>query len=188
MSRARAASWVLVVGLGLASWACPAPAPTQPAALRLLGPFAELGAQLQWLRFHAASRRGEEARALELAESALALDPRASEGWQTLAAHLAFDLASREREPRLERRRAWFETSLLVLSRGAERAAQPAEIELFRAVVLLAKAAGDPELDVGGAAALEAAGLAALQRAAELGEPRARALLDQPRAEATPAR
>jgi tetratricopeptide (TPR) repeat protein len=183
----RALAWALV-GLLLLPLACRERAAEAPAALRLLGPFVELGAQLQWLRFQAASQRGEEARALELAESALALDPRATEGWQSLAGHLVFDLASREREPELARRRAWFEAGLGVLARGAERAAHPEELELFRALVLLRKAEGDPELDPGGAPALEAEARAAMARAAEHGHAQARELLPQLAVPATPAR
>ncbi len=183
-SYARRGLWLGALALALVAWLAPAPPPAGGPRLLVLGPFASLAAQLQWLRFHAASRRGEEARALELAESALALDPRASEGWETLAAHLVFDLASREREPELARRRAWFEAGLALLARGVERAAQPAELELFGGLVLFAKAAGDPELDPGGARALRAAAAAALERAAALGDPRAAALAAQVRASA----
>lgn len=173
----RILSWALAAGLaGLALLLPRAPA-TEPTPLLFFGPFAELGAQVQWLRFRAASQRGEEARALELAESALALDPRAPEGWQHLAAHLAFDLASREHEPELGRRRAWFRAALSVLERGRARCAQPQELELFRAVLLLAKASGDPELDPGGAPALQDAARAALARSAALGQPEAADLL-----------
>ncbi len=179
-----ARAWFAVLALALVPVACPPPAVPAPPRLWLLGPCAELVAQLQWLRFHAASRRGEEARAFELAEGALALDPRATEGWQTLAAHLVFDLASREREPDLLRRRAWFEAGLAVLERGAERAARPEELELLRGLVLFDKAGRDPELDPRGAPALYAASAAAFERAAALGEPRAAELLAQARAAA----
>lgn len=171
------------LALALGAWFTAPPPAAEGPRLFLLGPFASLAAQLQWLRFHAASRRGEEARALGLAESALALDPRASAGWETLAAHLVFDLASREREPDLARRRAWFEAGLALLARGVEHTAQPAELELFRGLVLFAKAAGDPELDPGGAPALRAAAAAALERAAALGDAKAAALAAQVRAD-----
>lgn len=172
----RLAAWVGVAVLLLVPLACPPPMVREPVPLLLLGPFAELAAQVQWLRFHAANLHGEGARALELAESALALDPRAPEGWQNLAAHLVFDLASREREPAVERRRVWFRAGLSVLERGAERASRPGELELFRALVLLGKAQSDPEVDLGGAAALRSAALDALRRAATLGQSQAREL------------
>lgn len=180
----RSLAWAAVVALALASLAWPPPRASAPAPLLLLGPFAELCAEVQWLRFQAAQRRGEEARALELAESALALDPRASEGWQALAAHLVFDLASREREPDLARRRAAFQAGLAVLARGAERSARPQELELFRGLVLVAKAQHDPELDPRGAPALLRAAAEAFERAAELGDERAAELAAQVRAEA----
>ena len=182
--RTRSFAWATLVALALSSLACPPPRTREPAPLLLLGPFAELCAQVQWLRFQAASRRGEEARALELAESALALDPRASEGWQALAAHLVFDLASREREPELARRRAAFLAGLAVLARGVEQSDRPQELELFRGLVLVAKAESDPELDPRGSPALLRAAAEAFERAAALGDRRAAELAPQVRAEA----
>jgi hypothetical protein len=173
-----------VAALALAPLACPPPRERAGTPLLVLGPFAELCAQVQWLRFQAAQRRGEEARALELAESALALDPRASEGWQALAAHLVFDLASREREPELARRRACLQAGLAVLTRGVETCERPHELELFRGLVLVAKAESDPELDPRGAPALLGAAAEAFERAAELGDERAAELALQVRDEA----
>jgi hypothetical protein len=177
-------AWAAVAALALPPLACPTPRQSGPAPVLLLGPFAELWARVQWLRFQAANRRGEEARALELAESALALDPRASEGWQTLAGHLVFDLAAREREPVLARRQACFQAGLAVLRRGAENCQRPAELELYRGLVLVAKAESDPALDPGGAPALLLAAAEAFERAARLGDERAAELAPQVRAEA----
>lgn len=182
--RPRALGWAALGALALASLVWPPPRARTPAPLLVLGPFAGLCAEVQWLRFQAASRRGEEARALELAESALALDPRASEGWQALAAHLVFDLASREREPELARRRASFRAGLAVLARGAAESDRPRELELYRGLVLAAKAENDPELDPHGAPALLRAAAEAFERAAELGDSRAAELATQVRAEA----
>ena len=181
---ARALAWAAVLALALVSLAGPAPRPAAPAPLLLLGPFADLWAEIAWLRFQAALRRGEEARALELAESALALDPRSSEGWRMLAGHLVFDLASRERTPDLARRRACFQAGLAVLARGVERSARPEELELFRGLVLLAKAEGDPELDPGGAQALKRSAADAFEHAARLGSEQAKELVPQVRADA----
>lgn len=153
-----------------------------PTRLVLLGPIAPLAAQVQWLRFHASLRRGQEARALELAESALALDPRASEGWERLAAHLLFDRASPEREPDLERRRSLVAAGLAVLERGAQQAEPRGALELLAALALLSKAAVDPELRAGGASALRTEARALLERAALHGEPRAAEILPQVRA------
>jgi hypothetical protein len=182
--RSRALAWSAVAALALTSLACPPPRANAPVPLLLLGPFAELCSQVQWLRFQAASRRGEEARALEMAASALAFDPRASEGWQMLAAHLVFDLASREREPELSRRRAYFQAGLAVLARGTESCERPQELQLFRGLVLAAKAQNDPELDPLGAPALLRAAAEAFERAAELGDAHAAELAPQVRAEA----
>jgi len=152
-------------------------------AVRIAGDV-QLAAEVQWLRFHAAVTAGEEARALALAEEALALDPRASAGWQSLAAHLVFDQASPALEPDPARRRTWFAAGLAVLSRGAAQAARPQELEFFRGLVLVTKAEDDPELDPGGARALRAAAVRAFERAAELGDARAAELLPQARAAA----
>ena len=184
MSAPRRVAWLAALALACLALAFPPPRAAGRAPLLLLSPFAELAAQVQWLRFHVATRRGEEARALALAESALALDPRASDGWEALAAHLALDLASREREPDLARRCAWFEAGLAALARGAERAARPAELELYRALLLANKAELDPELHPRGAAGLAEDSLAALERAAALGDERALELLPQARAAA----
>lgn len=177
--RARRLAWAGVLFLGLAPLAWSPPRATDPPLLRLIGPFAGLGAELQWLRFRGALRRGEDVRALELAASALTLAPVATEGWETLAAHLLYDRASREREPLLARRQALFRAGMSVLTRGVERASHPAELEFFRALVLSGKAESDPELLPGGAPALRAAAREAFARAAALGDPRAGALATQ---------
>jgi len=124
-----------------------------PAA-RLLGPFADLASDVQWIRFRRALIRGDEARALRLAESALALDPRATDGWELLAWHLGFFLASPDREPDLARRRAWFDAALDVAREGARRAEHPAEMHLLRGLLFQTKAQLDPAIAPGGARAL----------------------------------
>jgi len=160
---------------------CLAPllAPRTPEARRdgLLGPFTALAAELEWVRFRSALERGQEARALALAEHALVLAPRTTAGWQMLAAHQGYERGSPSSEPELARRRAWFEAALSTLERGRAHAAEPEELELFRALFLLSRAEQDPELLPGGAAALVAQARAALMRAAELGSPRAAELL-----------
>jgi len=138
--------------------------------VRLFGPFVELAAEVQWLRFRSAALAGRRARALELAEQALALDPGWTAGWQALGATLALDFASEAREPDLPTRRAWFDAGIEALERGAERARSPAELHVFRAVILFGKAEGDPGLDPGGAPALRRRALEAYEAAAALGD------------------
>lgn len=173
--------WLVALLLALYALLAPRTRASAPVPLLLLGPGAELAAEIQWLRFHSASLHGEEARALELAESALTLAPRANEGWTALAAYLVYDLASREREPELARRRAYFQAGLAVLARGAEAAARPGELELFRALALVGKADGDPELSPEGARGLLREALAAVERAAALGDAQAAELVPQVR-------
>jgi hypothetical protein len=174
---------VLAVAFAALAWSTARPAPPDPLVLRLLGPLAELASEVQWLRFRAAVRAGEEARGLRLAESALTWNPRANAGWETVASHLVFDLASTAREPELARRRAWFEAGLALLARGRERVERPAALELARGLFLLGKAELDPELAPGGAAELQRRAYEAFEAAAALGEARAAALLPQLRAE-----
>ncbi len=166
---ARLLPWALVLTFLVPAFlAPPAPRGRTPGA-RLFGPFLELAARLEWLRFQRAHLRGEEVRALELAARALELDPRNTRGWETLGSHLALFLASEEREPDLERRRLWFRSGLEVLQRGAERAADPAALELARGLLLVSKAELDPALDPGGAGALYREAAQAFERAEALG-------------------
>ena len=189
MSRTqRLAGWAAVVALAGTALVLQAPRPRAPTRLFLLGPLAPLAAQVQWLRSQAAGSRGQEARALELAESALALDPSRVEGWERLAAHLLFDLASREREPDLARRRSLFEAGRAVLARGGAQSSEPGELELFQALAWISKASSDPELHPLGARGLYDEAVVALERAAARGESRAAELLPQARALAAEAR
>lgn len=184
MRTVRALATLLAGGLCLA----PLLAPPSPTERRdgLLGPFAALAAELEWVRFQQALERGEEARALALAEHALALAPHSTAGWQMLAAHLGYGRAAPNAEPDLARRRAWFEAALALLERGRARAAHPEELELFRALYLVSRAEQDPELVAGGAPELLARARAALLEAARLGSAQAAELA--PYLEATPAR
>jgi len=175
-SPARYAAWTLVALLLVLSVLSRPPRRARSPHPALLGPFLELAAEVQWIRFQRARLRGEEVRALELAESALALDSRSNAGWETLAAHLALDLGSPEREPALERRRLLLQAALEVLRRGSLEAADPAALELQGGLLLVTKAETDPELRPGGAHALFGEAAAAFERAASSGLEAARDL------------
>lgn len=183
MSRT-ALGWAGVLALAFLAAHLRAPRTATGAPLLLLGPLAPLAAQVQWLRFQASLERGDGERALELAESALALDPRANAGWERLAAHLLFDRASPEREPDPARRRSFVDAGLAVASRGAELAERPEELELFAGLALLSKVEVDPELRPGGARELLSEAAVRLARAAALGSPAAAELLPHVRARA----
>jgi len=176
--------WAGVIALALLAGHLRAPRPPAGTRLLLLGPVAPLVAQVQWLRFQASLERGEGERALELAESALGLDPRANAGWERLAAHLVFDRASPEREPDLARRRSFVAAGLAVLTRGAELAEQPGELELLAGLALLSRAEVDPALRPGGARELRSEAAARIERAAALGSTQAAELLPHARARA----
>lgn len=136
---------------------------------RLLGPFAELASDVQWIRFQRALLRGDEARALQHAESALLLAPTRPEGWELLAGHLGFFLASAEREPDLDRRRAWFRAALEVTHTGARQARRPAELHFVRGLLFRTKAELDPEIWPAGRGALWTEAAEAFRQAHDAG-------------------
>jgi hypothetical protein len=115
---------------------------------RLFGPFAELAANVQWVRADNALRHARYEIAYARAEHALELAPSPAGGWIFLARHFVYERASLEREPDAEARRRWTQAGLDVLERGRARCAQPAELEFERGVILtfLALVASDPAL------------------------------------------
>jgi len=170
----RALGWSVAGALlALGLWHAP-PSTTAPAgstAQRLLGPIAPAARDIQWIRFQGALLNGDAERALELAESALALQPQSTDGWMLLAGHLAFDRASAEREPDLPRRRAWFQAGVEVARRGIEHADEPARLHFWRGLLYLSKAEVDPALDPNGADALRLRAIEAFEDATAAGHP-----------------
>ncbi len=143
-------------------------------ARRVLGPFAQLAANVQWIRFERAQMSGRHELAIARAESAIALDPSDTRGWELLAWHLSLNLASVENEPDPRRRLAWVRAGLDVARRGEESARDPGALAFLQGLVLQVKAENDPELPwPGGSDALWEAAAEHLQRAAELGYPNA---------------
>jgi hypothetical protein len=178
----RSLGWLTVLALAWVASVLHPPQRHGRTGLVLLGPVAPLLAEVQWLRFQAASLRGHDARALELAEGALALAPERAEGWERLAAHLLFDRASRERQEELADRRTLFQAGMAVLARGIEESRARADLEFFRALAFISKATTDPELDVRGPSGLYGEAVEALERAAAEGDLRAEELLPHVRA------
>ena len=112
-------------------------------ASRLLGPVAPLAAAIEWGRFDAAVRAGDETRAWEHADRALLLDPEDPDGWKYLAHYAVFDRGSpRRTDDRLERQR-WVEFGIAVLERGEREAANPGPVAFKLGVVYLALAQQD---------------------------------------------
>lgn len=171
----RTLRWALVALLWIAAALLqpPTPASGRGPALAWLGPFADLASNLEWIRFQDARLAGDQERALLHAESALALRPRATEGWQLLASHLGFFLASAAREPDPRVRLAWFRAALEVTRRGAEHAAHPEELALLRGLLLLNKAKLDPVIWPEGEAGLWRAAAEAFDEAAAGGQSQA---------------
>ena len=135
----RARRALVSVAILLLLWSAPTmphSAPTGSLASRLLGPIANLAASVEWVRFELALLDGEPEVAYAHAERALALDPVSEEGWMLLAQHLAFERASAAFESDRDRRRAWIEEGLAVLTRGRTRVRHPADLEFLRGVVL----------------------------------------------------
>ncbi len=136
---------------------------------RLLGPAAELLADVQWIRFTRALIRGEHDRALFHADSALALDPQATEGWDQLATHLATFHGSPERETDPRRREAWFLAGIEVTHRGAAFASDPGRLALCRGLLYVNRLQIDPDTFPESRNALCDAALEAFEEARDLG-------------------
>ena len=149
---------------------------------RLLGPFSELAAQIQWIRVQQAALEGSSELALVRAEKALALDPTATEGWRFVAAYLALDLGSPNREADPSRRRALIQQALEICERGEASARSPEQLALWSGILLLTHAETDPDLDwPGGEAQLWKATARAFEHAVELGSLDAVPLAEQAR-------
>lgn len=140
-----------------------------------LGPFASFAATVQWARTDAAFDSGRLDVGLARAESALALDPEATQGWSWLASVLVHRFGAPEFEAASQTRRVWVEAGLAVLARGEEVAAEPEELA-FHAGLVLAFVASLPEEVLewpGGAAAAWTGAAEHFERARDLGHPRA---------------
>lgn len=144
---------------------------------RLLGPFSELAAEVQWIRVQSAVRSGRSELALSRAETALALDPSNSEGWRFVAAYLGLDLGSPNTEPEPARRRALIRSALQLLERGERTAESRQLLALWSGLILMTHAEIDPELEwPTGTRGLWTEAADAFYRAVELGSTDAEAL------------
>ncbi len=135
-----AAAWLAWFGAARAP-AENAPDASRSLAGRLLGPFAEGIALVEWGRFEAAWRRGDERAAYVHADRALALDPGAAGGWIHLAHHAVYERAAPRREPDARERERWVRTGLDLLERGERAAREPGRVAFKRGVVFLSLAA-----------------------------------------------
>ena len=153
---------------------------------RLLGPFSELAAQMQWIRVQHAIRSGRSERALARAETALSLDPHNTEGWRFVATYLALDLGSPNTEPNPARRRALIRSGLQLLERGERTAESRQQLALWSGLILITHAEIDPELGwPTGTRGLWSEAADAFDRAVELGSTEAEALAHSARERAS---
>jgi len=136
----------------------------------LLEPVAGALASAQWVRVDAAFAAGDDARGFALAETALALDPGATTGWELLVDHQLRALASPLREPDPERRAAWVRSGLATAERGLGSARAPGDLALDAGIGLLVLLEAE-ELPAwpGDRAGLEAVAVDWLVRAGDLG-------------------
>ncbi len=150
-ARARLLGWSLVAALAAVSLVFRLRAQGGERAgslpLRLLGPIASAAASAQWVRVQSALRDGRTDLALARGQTALELDPGATSGWLMLAAHMAFERASPEREPSPTKRLAWVRAALDLAARGEPRARDPQRIALWQGLVLSKLAREDEPLD-----------------------------------------
>ena len=144
---------------------------------RLLGPFSELAAELQWIRVQSAMRSGRSELALARAETALSLNPSNTEGWRFVATYLALDLGSPNTEPEPARRRALVRSALQLLERGERTTESGQQLALWSGLILMMHAEIDPELEwPTGTRGLWTEAADAFDRAVELGSTEAEAL------------
>jgi hypothetical protein len=165
-----AAVALLLFGYAATSPAAPESTARPGPLRRLLGPFAGLAAEIEWVLFTQARADGQPALAIGHAETAIDLDPSSPRGYELLATHLAFDLASPRAEPDPARRRAWVQAGLAVAARGEKRSSDPAAMAFLQGYILEVRAESDPEIDwPGGVDAIWRAAEAHLARALALG-------------------
>lgn len=170
------AAAVLALALGLAAGAG-ARGEAPRGRWAVLGPLASAAASAQWVRVDLAFAAGEDGRGFDLAETAIALDPGATVGWELLVDHQIRTLGGELYEADPQRRRAWIESGLATAERGLASARAPEALALDAAIGLLVQLESQrlPAWP-GGRAGLEAEALAWLERAHELGSPWARDL------------
>jgi hypothetical protein len=136
---------------------------------RLAGPFGPLLASAQWVRVQAAVSSGRDGLAFARAETALALDPASTAGWEIVAAHQGLYLAAPEREPDVARRAAWLTAALATCRRGEERARDPGALAWYRGLLWRTRAFDEVPIRPREEMLLEAA--RAFDEAAVLGYP-----------------
>jgi len=160
--------------LGLGPWRTPpAAVGSESLAYRLLGPIASLAASAQWVRYDLALRAGEYELAYARAETALALDRGASEGWATLASHLIFNRGSLNAAGTPEKRRRWIRSGLDLIDQGEALVRDPEALAFLRGTIY-AHLALQPEEELdwpGGRQAALVQAAEAFEHAAELGYP-----------------
>jgi len=191
--RARLIGWSLVAALAAVSLAerlrMPAGERGGSLPLRLLGPIASAAASAQWVRVQSALRDGRTDLALARGQTALELDPGATSGWLLLAAHMAFERASPEREPSPERRLAWVRAALELAARGEGLARDPQRIALWQGLVLSKLAREDEPLDwPGGVRGMWLTAAGHFERAGALGSEHGAVLAENARRAADEAR
>jgi hypothetical protein len=124
--------------LALAAWsgreraAIELAAPPRALSERLLGPIADLAANVQWVRVDDALRLGRPELAYARAETALSLAPGDPAGWCYLANHFIYERASELREPDRVARARWIQAGLDVLARGEKLARDPGRVAFRR--------------------------------------------------------
>lgn len=131
---------------GLLAWYSIAAAPDEAKrsrgtfASRLLGPVAPIVAAIEWGRFDAAARAGDEPRAWRHADRALFLAPEDPDGWILLAHYAVFERGSPRRTESVIERRRWVEYGIAILERGERESANPGPVAFKLGVVYLALA------------------------------------------------
>lgn len=148
---------------------------------RALGPLASVAASAEWLRFRVALQAGDTARAYDVAESALRLDPLSERGYLDYAQHFIFVRGSFLENETPNARRRWIQTGLDILARGETLSRHPEELAFTAGLIRCSFLAGIADEDLGwpgGPAALLEEGRRDLVRAAAGGRPGVEEILE----------
>ena len=116
------------------------------SASRLLGPLADIAADVRWFQVERALRDGLPTRAILSAERAVTLAPEDVLGWTRYASLVGTHLGSPETEPDPATRLAWVRAAQRIYARGAAAVADATELHLAEAALLVSRVDTDPDL------------------------------------------
>ncbi len=91
-------------------------------------PLASVASSIEWIRFSAALKAGDEPRAYAIARGAIEMDTASPAGWKQLAGHFLFERSSVDETDGPEERRAMILAGLGILAEGEPVVSRPQEL------------------------------------------------------------